>query len=81
MNLCQIDIPDFDGPRALGAMRAYLTDRFPEILDVLPTPAPETIVIGYRGEERVEAWAVAIGEQLLRRIPPPARRRIGSRAA
>jgi hypothetical protein len=62
MHLCQIDVPGFDAARAFDPTRAYLLDRFPEILDVLPTARPATLVIGYRGTERVEAWAEALDE-------------------
>jgi hypothetical protein len=62
MHLCQIDVPGFDAARAFDPTRAYLLDRFPEILDVLPTTRPATLVIGYRGTERVEAWAEALDE-------------------
>jgi hypothetical protein len=60
MHLCQIDVPEFDAARAFVPVRAYLLDRFPEIVDVLPTPRPAALVIGYRGTERLEAWAEAL---------------------
>jgi hypothetical protein len=62
VNLCQIDVPGFEASRAFIPTRAFLLDRFPEILDVLPTTRPATLVIGYRGAERVEAWAEALEE-------------------
>jgi hypothetical protein len=60
MHLCQIDVPCFDADHAFDGVRAYLLDCFPEILDVLPTTRPATLVIGYRGPERLEAWAEAL---------------------
>ena len=62
MHLCQIDVPGFDAPRAFDGARAYLLHRFPEILDVLPSRRPATLVIGYRGPERLEAWAEALDQ-------------------
>jgi hypothetical protein len=62
VNLCQIEVPGFDAACAFNPTRAFLLDRFPEILDVLPTTRPATLVIGYRGTERVEAWAEALDE-------------------
>jgi|1186.fasta_scaffold493266_1 hypothetical protein len=62
MHLCQIDVPGFDAARAFDSTRAFLLSRFPEILDVLPTARAATLVIGYRGADRVEAWAEALDE-------------------
>jgi hypothetical protein len=62
MHLCQIDVPGFDANDAFDGARAYLLDRFPEILDVLPTTRPATLVIGYRGPERLYAWAEALDQ-------------------
>jgi hypothetical protein len=62
MHLCQIDVPGFDAARAFDSTRAFLLGRFPEILDVLPTTRAATLVIGYRGTDRVEAWAEALDE-------------------
>ena len=62
MHLCQIDVPGFDATCAFDCARAYLLDRFLEILDVLPTTRPATLVIGYRGPERLEAWAEALDQ-------------------
>ena len=62
MHLCQIDVPGLDANRAFDGARAYLLDRFPEILDVLPTTRPATLVIGYRGLERLDAWAEALDQ-------------------
>jgi hypothetical protein len=62
MHLCQIDVPGFDGARAFDSTRAFLLGRFPEILDVLPTTRATTLIIGYGGTERVEAWAEALDE-------------------
>jgi hypothetical protein len=62
MHLCQIDVPGFDAARAFASTRAFLLGRFPEILDVLPTTRAATLIIGYGGTERVEAWAEALDE-------------------
>jgi hypothetical protein len=62
MHLREIDVSGFDAARAFDPTRAYLLGRFPEILHVLPTTRPATLVIGYRGTERIEAWAEALDE-------------------
>jgi hypothetical protein len=58
--LCELQVPGLDVPRASAHARARLLARYAQITDVLATTRPATLLIIYRGEEQVEAWAAAL---------------------
>lgn len=44
-----------------------LLDEFPNVHDVLPTTAPETVLIVYRGRADIDEWLETMSEVVLRR--------------
>jgi hypothetical protein len=72
--LCELQVPGLDVPHASAHARARLLERYVQITDVLATTRPATLLIVYRGQEQVEAWASAL-EPL---VSLPARGRDGT---
>ena len=80
--LYQITIPGLSITAHFSAVRRRLLADFPEVIDVLATTMPGTVLIAYRGEADSDAWLDALGEAVaMRPVPPPSRSSSSSSAA
>jgi hypothetical protein len=80
--LYQITIPGLSITAHFPAVRRRLLAEFPEVLEVLATTMPGTVLIAYRGEADMDAWLDALDEAVaMRPVPPPNRSSSSSSAA
>ena len=62
--LYQITVPGVSVARDCSAIRHRLLNDFPDVVEVLATTIPATVLIVYRGEDRIDPWLDAVGEAL-----------------
>ena len=62
--LYEITIPGLSVAADLPAVRYRLLADFPDVLDVLATTMPATVLIVYRGVAKLDAWLDALSDSV-----------------
>lgn len=65
--LYEITIPGLSVAADLPAVRHRLLADFPDVLDVLATTMPATVLIVYRGVAKLDNWLDALSDSVVRR--------------
>ena len=65
--LYEITIPGLSVASELPAVRHRLLADFPDVLDVLATTMPATVLIVYRGAPAPDPWLEALSDSVARR--------------
>jgi hypothetical protein len=80
-NLCEIRIPGLSIKTEYPAVRHRLLADFPDVLEVLQTTTPETVLVVFRGEEEFDAWVDALSDSVATRRMSLGRSRIRANTA
>jgi hypothetical protein len=76
--LYEITIPGLSMQTDFPAVRHRLLADFPDVLEVLVTTTPATVLVVYRGDEEIDGWLDALSDSIatrrisLGRTPPGA---------
>jgi hypothetical protein len=79
-NLCEITIPGLSIKAEYRAVRHRLLADFPDVLEVLQTTRPATVLVVFRGEDEFDAWVDALSDSVATRRMSLGRSRIRSSA-
>jgi hypothetical protein len=79
-NLCEITIPGLSIKAEYPAVRHRLLADFPDVLEVLQTTRPATVLVVFRGEDEFDAWVDALSDSVATRRMSLGRSRIRSSA-
>ncbi len=78
--LYEITIPGLSVAADLPAVRDRLLTDFPQVVEVLATTMPATVLIVYRGTDEINAWLDALDDSVAARRASGGRRRVPSAA-
>lgn len=62
MALYMVTVPGLDVRSDWLPVHDLLLDEFPDVIEVLATTIPETLLIVYRGRADIEAWLAGLDE-------------------
>jgi hypothetical protein len=65
--LYMITVPGLQVKLDWAAVHDRLLDDFPQLMDVLATTIPETLLIVYEGDDHIDAWLDGISDGILSR--------------